>query len=1136
MNQKESKAHPPATTQDFPIVGLGASAGGLDAFKQFLGAVPQNSGMAYVLVQHLYASHESILPEILSKYTTIPVLEITDDIHLAPNHIYVIPENKILTSIDGVLKLSAREKESKNAAIDIFFVSLAEVHLNLAVGIILSGTGTDGILGLKAIKKYGGITFAQDEGSAVYSQMPLNAINAQTVDYVLRPDEMPAKLVELMIVEENPEVNIPKDDESIYRNIISLVRKSTNVDFTYYKQNTIQRRIARRMALSKCTGLNDYLTFLNENDTAPVALLNDLLIPVTSFFRDPKIFDEIKQNIFPALAQRKNNADSIRIWIAGCSTGQEAYSFAIALHEFMEGDVKDIPIQIFASDISEISIATARAGFYKSKQVTNVPEAVLKKYFIKKEDGYQVKRNIRDLCVFAVHNFLKDPPFARMDLISCRNVLIYMDTFIQKKALTTFHYALSGQGFLLLGKSETTALVPELFTPELKTSRVYSRKSSSGRFIHQGMREKEGASAAKKNQEPAGNEIPKTDFIKSAQAILLSDFIPASVIINEHMEIVHINGNIVPFIELSQGKPTFNLLKIARSGLVYELRNALRTAKDLYIPVVKEGIPIKHGNGIIEVTIEVRPLENSAEPHFLVVFKQATIPQAGNTKMIGLIQGQINNENINLKRISHLEKELLQTQAHVNSIAEEHEASNEELQSANEELQSSSEELQSLNEELETSKEELQSSNEELIFVNSELVNKQEEIITSKKYIESIVATLREPIVVLDKDLRIRNINRAFVTKYIISKEEAKGKMIYDICNGVFKNSLMRSMLEKVLQENMQLYDYEISLNLRPDAQSILLLNAREVDNEDGKEQLILLAIEDITERKTIERSLKILSDSFEVKVKERTAELEATNTELELSVRKLHSANIRLSQFSNVASHDLQEPLRKIQTFISILRLEESTSEQAVKLLNKIDSSSGRMKTLINDLLAYSYLNNDNELFVTTDLNKIVKDILIDFELLIVQKNVEVTCGMLPVLPAIPLQMNQLFCNLLSNALKFLRTDNLPRIEIAGKDLLKADLENYPLLDKELSWCEIIVTDNGIGFDQKYDKQIFTIFQRLHTTEVYQGTGIGLAISHKIVENHGGIIFVESTLNNGASFHIILPKNRITKKPRYYN
>ncbi|OXG04391.1 two-component system CheB/CheR fusion protein [Flavobacterium araucananum] len=1112
---------PKATRQDFPIVGIGASAGGLEAFRQFIEAVPSNSEMAYVIVQHLHPSHDSMLTELLSRVAKIPINEITDDIHLAPNTIYVIPENKMLTSFDGVLKLSPRIKDTKNQAIDVFFNSLAEVHLDLAYGVLLSGNGSDGTIGLKAIKKHGGITFAQDI-EAANNEMPQNAINAGVVDYVLSPKQIVEKLMELTRARDNfTEENDP-NDELAFQEIIKILRHHSGVDFTYYKQTTIRRRIARRMALNKIITLRDYLKVLQGDKVASEVLFNDLLIPVTEFFRDTKIFQIMRERVFPILTNRVTEGNSIRIWIAGCSTGEEAYTLAIALHEYLGENLEGKEIQIFASDISEVAIAKARIGFYRKSQMRNVSETILTKYFTANTSGYKIKRQIRDLCIFAVHNFLTDPPFARMDLITCRNVFIYMDSLLQKKALATFHYALKENGFLLLGKSETAVPAAELFQPFEKAGKIYTRKQVSGRFVHSGM-QSNGKLKTLKTNIPR-KEIIKEDFRKSAEAVLLSNYTPASVIVNEQMDIVHINGSIAEFIELSTGKPTFNLLKMAREGLAFELRNTWHKAKEAGSLIKKEGIQVKSRGTISEVTIEICPLEDTSEPYFLVLFYKSILRKEDISS--GEFTAEEISENANLRKIAQLEKELAKIHDDVNAISEEQEASNEELQSANEELLSGSEELQSLNEELETSKEELQSSNEELLQINQELLNKQQQINISKNYTEAIVATLREPIVVLDTNLRIKNINRAFSKKYNIAKEEATGKLIYEIQNHLFDNIPMRAMLEKVLPEKTQLDDYQISVNLLPYGESIMLLNARQVTNENSKEQLILLAIEDITERRIIEKRLQVLSSGFESKVEERTADLLTANKELESLIKNLHGANVQLQEYAYVASHDLQEPLRKILMFISrLLEMNENFSADALGLVEKISKSSIRMNTLIKDLLAYSYLNNPDRQFVTTDLNVIIADIMVDFELMIEERDLKIKVGPLPVIKAVPLQMNQLFYNLISNALKFYKNDgSLSKVEIYSQKVSAGQVKKYPTLDPKLSYCEIIIKDNGIGFNKQYENKIFTIFQRLHNNEVYTGTGIGLAIGKKIVENHKGIIFSKAEENIGAEFHIILP------------
>jgi len=729
--KNKNKPEPPATVQNFPIIGIGASAGGLDAFKRLLTAIPEVSGMAYVLVQHLDPTHESILPEILQRVTTIPVLEITDDIHLAPDHIYVIPSSKMLFSTDGVLKLIEREKKVLNLSIDIFFTSLAEVHKEFAVGVVLSGTGSDGTLGLKAIKEHGGISMVQDSESAAYDSMPQSAVNAGVVDFILAPEKIPQQLLEIRSTYKTshffkePE-EMPKDDEGIFRQILLLLRERSGVDFSYYKQPTFHRRIARRIAIVKKTNLADYLKFLRTNKAEQDALFQDVLIPVTSFFRDPKTFIALTETVFPAILKNKAADEAIRIWIAGCSTGEEAYSIAICLHEFLGEKSAHPKIQIFASDISDKAIKKARVAIYSKVEVEIFSAIQVKNYFVKNNGGYEVSKFIRDMCVFAPHNFLKDPPFAKMDLVSCRNVLIYMDTFLQKKAFTTFHYALKENGFLLLGKSETTGATSDLFTQVNKHEKIYSRKPVPGRFMHIAPEKGDLKTNSFKANVTPRSVVVESDFRKSAEEIMILKS-PASVVINEAMDIVHIYGDITPFLQAPQGKPTFNLIKMAREGLAFELRNAIHKVKKEQISVIKENISAKVNEKQFLVTIEIIPLTDTVEPHCLIRFEQKATPIADKQKQSST--GKMAETSRKLSgQNQKLEKELSQNRDDMRNITEDMEATNEELQSANEELQSSNEEMQTLNEELETSKEELQSTNEELIIVNQELLDKQEQL------------------------------------------------------------------------------------------------------------------------------------------------------------------------------------------------------------------------------------------------------------------------------------------------------------------------------------------------------------------------------------------------------------------------
>ena len=837
----------------FPVVGIGASAGGLDAFKKLLKAIPEDSGMAYVLVQHLDPNHESLLPEILQKVTPIPVLEITDDIKVLPDHIYVIPSNKMMVATDGILMLAPRPAKSltgRNLPIDLFFSSLAEVHQEHAIGVVLSGTASDGTQGLKAIKEQGGITFAQDEASAEYEGMPNSAVQAGVVDFILPPEEIPKKLLEVTsksILSDEELQNIPKQDEDVFKQILSLLRIRKGVDFTYYKQTTIRRRILRRMVVNKNEEPADYLKFLRGNNPEQDLLYQDMLIPVTSFFRDKKVYENLCNEVFPAILKNKIPGEITRIWVAGCSTGQEVYSFAICFKEFLGDNYERL--QIFGTDLSEPAILKARTGIYEKSELDSVSPQRLKEYFTKNNGGYQVNKSIRDLCVFAHHNFLKDPPFGKMDCISCRNVLIYMEPYLQKKALTTFHYALNPKGFLLLGKSETTGGVPELFAPASKTDKLYTRKDVQGRFMQVASQRSE--QILTRTIQNSKSEIIRTDFQKTADDILLTKYTPAGVVVNDAMDIVHFRGNTANYLEQAPGKPSHNLLTMAKHGLGFELRNILHKAKTDQAVVVKENIPLHVNGALRNISIEALPLPNTLEPYYLVLFHDNNLTDAA-----GLVTGSKRKVSAKIKqdekdiRIQLLEQELSQLREDMRSITEEQEASNEELQSANEELLSGSEELQSLNEELETSKEELQSTNEELTVLNHELTGLNEQVTDARNYSESIVATLYQPLLVLDKHLRVKTANQAFYKTFQVDEQETEGVLIYDLGNRQWNIPELRNLLEEVLPQKKQISDFEVTHNFTSIGERIIVLNALEITREKKEEKLILLSIEDITEQR----------------------------------------------------------------------------------------------------------------------------------------------------------------------------------------------------------------------------------------------------------------------------------------------
>ena len=1107
-----------SSDMQFPVVGIGASAGGLEAIKMFLKGVPAVSGMAYVFVQHLNPNHESALTEILTRSSKIPVVEITDDICLQPDLFYIIPSDKMLTAVDGKLKLEPRtEKNKKIKTIDLFFTSLGTVHQNFAVGIILSGTLDDGTLGLKVIKAHGGITLVQDH-TAAYEGMPNNAIKSGVADFILAPDKMVNKLVEIhkpfqSYINKPAPFNVStREDADIFRQIITVLRLKKRVDFTHYKQNTIIRRIQRRMALNKLEEPHDYLNFLRDSAKESQALFNDMLISVTDFFRDAKTFELICNTIIPDLLNSKANNEPFRIWVPACASGEEAYTIAICLEQFLSKtapgkSLKEKRIQIFATDLSETAIAKARTGIYSENDLKMVARDIVGQYFTKTDGSFQVNKSIRECCVFAQHNLLQDPPFSKMDLVSCRNLLIYLEPVLQKKALTILHYALNENGCLILGRSETVGINTELFTLQNKREKIYIKKGPSGRFMNVATAGKEQLmmDADKTNYSVSKKNEP--DVNKKVDEILLTKYTPAGVLVNDHLDIVQFRGATDLWLPPSPGKASFNLMKMAREGLSFELRNILHLAKTKNQHARKESIAFQVHGKQQYVTIEAIPLQDIAGLHFLVLFQnnisyEHVDPDTNDTT--SKTDKQKNNPLAS--RIEQLEKELAQNREDMRAITEDQEAVNEELQSANEELLSGSEELQAMNEELETAKEELQSTNEELSSLNHELTERYEQLGKSRKYTEGVFATIRDPLIVLDHEFHVTMATAGFYKKFELTEKEAEGKLLFQLLEKQWDIPELKKYLENISEENNSFNDFEITQVFPSIGQRTLVLNGRQLERLDGH-KMILLAIEDITDKRKVEESL---------------IELKKINEDLE-------NSNLELEQFAAIASHDLQEPLRKIITFANIIQEKNlDVAETAQPYIGKIVASAKRMKSIISDLLNYSRINDVGQFAVPTNLNDVIKNVINDFELTIREKNVVIEVEQLPVVPAIPLYMNQLFYNLINNALKFTRKDNPPKVWIRAKTLDQNEKAAYPDLNQQLPYTEILVKDNGIGFNEKFSEQIFNLFQRLHNRNEYSGTGIGLALCRKIVLQHGGKIFVKSKEKEGSSFFILLPLQKI--------
>ncbi|MGF7081034.1 CheR family methyltransferase [Mucilaginibacter sp. UYCu711] len=851
MATSKNKKQTTSSTVLFPVVGIGASAGGLEAMKQFLQALPAKTGMAFVFIQHLSPNHVSILPEILERVSPIPVQQVTDLVKIEPDRLYIVPENKVVTTTDGVLHLEPRiNNHKKNDIIDQFFSSLGLVHQSYAVGIVLSGALSDGTVGLQVIKSYGGLTFAQDNRSANFDSMPSSAVKAGVIDFVLPPAKIAERLIEVNKLFQSDAAisgDIAKSEDQIFKQILAVLRTRRGVDFQNYKSSTLKRRIIRRMALSKTESPSVYLEKLRESKGEQDALYNDMLISVTSFFRDPDTFAVVCSEVLPELLRPKlEKQEPLRIWIAGCATGEEAYSMAICLHEQLGDKVAALKIQIFATDISETAITKARTGMYRTAEMEGLSQSRIQQFFTKMDGSYQVNKSIRDICVFAHHNLLKDPPFSKVDLLSCRNVMIYLEPVLQAKALTIFHYALNKDSFLWLGKSETIGRHTDIFSPFKAADKLYRRKGPVGRYFDVTSYARE--TMFKELNDDLRKDEEK-DIFEMAEEAILEKLTPPCVLVNEKFDVIQFKGTTDHWLALPKGKPSFNLLKIAREEIAYELQSLLLNAKKTLEPSYKYAIPYKYNDLQHFVNLQALPLSSAHDVFFLVVFQPASSTGIQPNMFEAPRLHDDDSYDGAALRIEHLERELIQTRANMRMITEEQETANEKLQSYNEELLSAGEEQQSLNEELETSKEELQSTNEEIIIVNKELIDRNEQLNNARLYTEAIVNTIRDPLLVIDQELRVKRASRSFYLKFKLNEKEVEGRLLYELGNGEWNIPQLKKLLERILPEKMAMEDFKVTYNSLRTGKRELYLNARTILMA-GDEQLILLAIEELSEKR----------------------------------------------------------------------------------------------------------------------------------------------------------------------------------------------------------------------------------------------------------------------------------------------
>lgn len=961
-------------TDSFPIVAIGASAGGLEAFEQFFKNMPEDSGMAFVLVPHLSPEHKSIMPELLSRHTKMSVVQAENGAKVKPNCVYIIPPDKDMSILHGTLQLlEPVERRGIRHPIDFFFRALAQDQGEKAICIVLSGTGTEGTLGLQAVKGEGGLVLVQDPKTAKYDGMPGSAVATGLADYVLPPDQMPSYL---LAYAKSPVLRLPRLIEKTeakpvdaLQKIFVLIRTKTGHDFSRYKHSTVMRRIERRMAVLQLENHTDYVTYMRNNPQEIDTLFKELLIRVTNFFRDPEAWDALKEKALPLILQHKQDGLPLRIWAPGCSTGEEAYSLAILFQERMQALKEKYKIQIFGTDIDRGSIEMARSGIYPNSISVDVSPERLARFFTTKDTVYKIRDEVREMVIFAEHDVNKDPPFSKMDLISCRNLLIYMGAELQKRVMPLFRYALNPEGVLFLGSSETIGDNTDLFSVVDKKWRIF-KAHRTGVMPLAAIELRHAATAvaaAALPQVPEGKKSGDPGVAEVTEKLLLSRHAPSCAVVDREGAIVFLHGRTGKYLEPASGKASMNILDMAREGLRPELRAALRQASTKKGDATIGGVQVRTNGSFHTINLDVHYLREPERLQglLLVVFTDVPTPKsekAGGPRTV--------SEKKLRQRIEELEFEVKSAKEHLQTTIEEMETTHEELQSSNEELQSANEELQSTNEELETSKEELQSSNEELMTVNAELQNKMDDVaqanndmtnllastkiatifldndlrikrytpeatsvinliqsdvgrplsdislkieypelvkdaeavlrsltlkekavqhqegawylartipyrtsanviegvvitfvdITEQKRLQTalqdelafsrgVVDTVREPLVVLDSGLRVVSANHAFYDTFRVVAKDTEQTLIYDLGNRQWDIPELRKALEEVLPLSNQFKDFVVEHDFPVIGRKKMLLNGRRILREGEKTQMILLAIEDITEK-----------------------------------------------------------------------------------------------------------------------------------------------------------------------------------------------------------------------------------------------------------------------------------------------
>jgi two-component system CheB/CheR fusion protein len=1071
----------------FLIVGIGASAGGLEAFERFLGRLPSDGGLAYVLVQHLDPEHESLLAEILSRATHLPVEIAKDAQRIERDHVYVIPRGTGLLVEDGALRLSPADPRGNRLLVNAFLTSLAEDQGENAVGIVLSGTGSDGALGVAAVKKHGGRTFAQLPGDARYESMPAAAIATGMVEQVLPVDEIPAALAALAAERRrHPPESMHGEAEGL-RLALEAVARTTGHDFSRYKRSTVVRRFHRRMAATGTSTVRDYAALLETDADETRRLAEDLTINVTSFFRDEEPFRTLERIVIPDLLERRRT-DAIRIWVPGCSSGEEAYSLAMLLREQMHEQPLPPPqIQIFATDIDASALAEARRGQYTTAVERQVSPERLARFLTKRGDSYSVTKALRDLCIFTEHDLLKDPAFSRMDLVSCRNLLIYLEPTLQKRVIELLHYALRPGGYLLLGKAEMIDCRDlELFEVVEKTERVFRRRETDRRpaILPPGRR-----ALPLELAPPNRRRDPEVrSAADRSRNMVLEEYAPPSVVVDARGEVRYYWGtNLSRYLPPQAGAPATNLTHLARRELRVELsaalHNAAREAKAVtYKDVVVEAEGVQRRLNII--VSPLAPTEQDPDELFLVVFQELqAAPVAHGTPL----------DAPSLERHRQLQRDLESTQQRLHATIDELENANEALRVSNEQLQSMNEEMLSSNEELQTSQEELQSVNEELNTLNAELSKKVDELELLYGDLQNLFQSTQIATIFLDRQSRIARFTPGATTIFRLADGDV-GRPLSDFA-ARFDAQDVPQEVQRVL-ETLEPVERTVGL---VDAKRWFLMRMHPYRTPANVIAGVVVSFIDVT------------------KLKEAEAALQQAVGERERAEQALRAADLRKNDFLGVLSHELRNPLAPIRNAIHILKHAPDGSDQASRAKAVIERQTNQLTRLVDDLLDVTRISRGKIQLRRSrvELTNLLRQVVEDHRALFDSRNIALGLR-IDVEPqwidADATRITQVIGNLLSNAAKFTNAHGHVTVSVTQDGSSQTAIE---------------VADDGIGIDPELLGHVFEPFTQadgsLHRG--HGGLGLGLALVKGLVEMHDGRVEARSRgPGKGTEFTISLP------------